>query len=361
MTVEVASFPRVVLTGASGWIGSAMLAHLEARLGNVWRDHVTLFGSRAGMLASPVGDVPVRALTDLSGTDVRDAIVIHLAYLTKEKADERGEEAFASVNRAIDTCVLDAVAHGVPRSIFVASSGAAALAASGTDNHPYGLAKLEQEQRFLDAAKALGVATLVGRVFNLSGPYINKIDSYAIGAFATQALLDGQIKVDAQLPVFRSFLHVDDLCALVIEAGLAQQNHVRPIDLCGAEILEMGDIASRVADAVGGGIGIVRRTVDVSRPSIYLGAATDTKLLAMSLALNLRPFDQQVKDTITFVAKLHRVASMRAEARTVAPGDPSGAAGAVAGSGQAAPLPCSDDEIVPSSFIDGNQVSGIGR
>ena len=361
MMADDTLFPPIVLTGASGWIGTAMLAHLAHRLGEGWQERVRLFGSSARSLGGPTGDLSVRPLSEISGADVRDAIVVHLAYLTKEKSDQGSETAFALTNQAIDDCVLRAIAQAAPRAVFVASSGAATLAADGRDRHPYGLAKLDQERRFLEAAKAQGFPLLVGRIFNLAGPYINKVESYAIGAFATQALLGGMIRIDARVPVFRSFLHVDDLCAIVIGAGLARLDRARPIDLCGAEILEMGDLAARVAAAVGGEIPIVRQQVDVSRPSIYLGAATDTKVLAMSLDLPIRSFDQQVRDTISFVAKLHNVSRTMLVVPTVARMDPVGAIWPGGGADVPPSLPSSDDTINPSQRIDGNPIAEVRR
>jgi nucleoside-diphosphate-sugar epimerase len=299
------TLPRVVVTGASGWIGTALLAHLAGRLGEGWQNRVSLFGSSARIISTPGGDMPVVPLGEMTGDDVRDAIVVHLAYLTKEKAVPGRESDFTRTNAAIDEVVLRAIAEAAPRSLFVASSGAAMLAGEGRDGHAYGLSKLAQEERFLAAAQALAIPVLVGRIFNLAGPYINKTDSYAIGAFSTQALVDGTVVVAARVPVFRSFLHVDDLCALIIGAGVARLSWSGPVDFCGAEVLEMGDIAARVARSIDEGIPVVRETVDLADPSIYIGKATDTKLVAMALGLPLRPFDQQVSDTVRYIAQLH--------------------------------------------------------
>ena len=71
--------------------------------------------------------------------------------------DAQGEAVFAVANDAIDAAVLGAIGQAPPASLFVASSGAAALAERGADEHPYGLAKLRQEARFLAWSAATGV------------------------------------------------------------------------------------------------------------------------------------------------------------------------------------------------------------
>lgn len=296
------SRPRIVLTGPSGWIGTAMLAHIAERFGPGWSKSVTLFGSSTRSHRAVDGsDLDILALEDILAQHVDGAIVIHLAYLTKEKVDLAGEQAFTDANLAIDDAVLDALTTGRPRSVFVASSGAAAMAEKGYGREPYGLCKLQQEKRFLSWSAKTGVPVLAGRIFNLAGPYINKVASYAIGSFATQARRDGQIRIDARIPVFRSFLHVDDLCALIFGAGLAEIGRSFPIDLCGAEALEMGDIAQAVAEHIGGNVTIVRGIVNGENPSIYLGNFVDTKVLAMEVGIPLTPFNKQLADTVTWL------------------------------------------------------------
>lgn len=296
--MDKASSARFVVTGPSGWIGRALLANLAARFGGTLDGRVTAFASSARSMDLPWGEqLAVRALESITAADVTGAHVVHLAYLTKEKAEEIGERAFTATNLAIDDAVLAALEGGAA-SVFVASSGAASLAADGMELHPYGLAKLRQEARFLEWGRRAGVPVIAGRIFNIAGPHINKVESYAISNFALQALDRKTIAISAQVPVFRSFLHVDDLANLVIEAAMAGVGRDRAVDLCGAEVLEMSDIAEAVGAAVGSDVTIERGAIDVTRPSAYLGSFPDTKSLAMQTGRKLRPFDVCIMDTL---------------------------------------------------------------
>jgi nucleoside-diphosphate-sugar epimerase len=296
------SIPRFVLTGPSGWIGQAMLDALASANGGRLDGRVTAFGSRARTMSLPWGEtLEVRALETISPDDVAGAHVIHLAYLTKEKAEQLGAAAFTAANHAIDETVLAAIGSAAPASLFVASSGAAALAERGEDSHPYGLAKLRQEARFLECAAAVDIPAIAGRIFNIAGPHINKVRSYAISDFAMQAHEDGKIAIRASVPVFRSYLHVEDLCALVIAAARRRVSRATPIDFCGAEAVEMADIAAIVAQASQGSPAIVRGPVDFTRPSVYLGDPTHTRILALELDLALQPLSVQVTDTISWL------------------------------------------------------------
>lgn len=293
---------RFVLTGPSGWIGGAMLDALARVCGGRLDGRVMAFASRARSETLASGEqVSIRALDTIMPDDVAGAHVIHLAYLTKEKAEELGEPTFTAANEAIDAALLGALAKTAPASLFVASSGAAALAERGEDSHPYGLAKLRQEARFLEWADVAGVPAIVGRIFNLAGPNINKLRAYAVSDFALQAREDGEIKIKAPVPVFRSYMHVEDLCALVLGAARRGIGRAAPIDLCGAEAVEMEDLARLVAVASEGSPPIRRGPVDFARPSLYLGDPTHAKVLAMELGIALRPLAAQVTDTLDWL------------------------------------------------------------
>lgn len=297
---------RWVLTGPSGWIGRAMLDALARTRGGQLDGRVTAFASRARSETLPSGEqLDIRALDTIAPEDVVGAHVIHLAYLTKEKADELGEPAFAAANEAIDGALLAALEGATPASLFVASSGAAALAERGNDRHPYGLAKLRQEARFLEWADKAGVPAIAGRIFNLAGPHINKLRAYAVSDFALQALEEGEIGIKAPVPVFRSYMHVQDLCALVLGAAHRGVSRAVAIDLCGAEAVEMEDLAGMVAETLQGlalGSPPIRRgPVDYARPSLYLGDPTQAKVLAMELGVTLRPLSIQVADTLNWL------------------------------------------------------------
>lgn len=296
---------RWVITGPTGWIGQALLALLAAKDDAdalCAGDGLALFGSRASTITLPNGQrLAVRPLNEIGPADVGGANVVHLAYLTKDKVTALGEAAFREGNEAIDASLLRAIEQAPPAALFVASSGAAHLAEKGVDPHPYGVMKVEQEARFLDFGASHRVPVLCGRIWNVAGPYINKLDAYAISNFAVQALERGAIKIDARVPVFRSFLHVTDLCRLIVRALRHGHGSSKPIDLCGNTVLEMGEIANMVASEIGGNVTISRAEICFANRSDYLGCPQETRSLAMQLDLELVDTQSQVRDTIEWI------------------------------------------------------------
>ncbi len=287
---------RYVLTGASGWVGQAMLHGLRHRLGRGWARRVALFGSSERTITGPSGELAQRALASLGPADVDGARVLHLAFLGREKAEAGA--AFRAANRAIDAHLASALAQAPAAALFVASSGAAKMAQTGADPHPYGLAKLEQEGLFARLAEETGTATLVGRIYNLGGPHMNKLDGYALSSFLLQAKRTGEIRIEAERPVFRAYLHALDLADMVLgalEAGLSWSG---ARDLCGMAVVEMQDVALAAARVTGLKTSAIRRgAVDLERPSAYLGDPVHTRTLALGLGLTLKPFEAQVRDT----------------------------------------------------------------
>ena len=289
----------LVVTGPTGWIGRATLARLAV---DGALERVRLFGSSARTIEVAGTMLPVRPLREIEGRDVAGADVIHLAYLTKEKAEALGEAAFVAGNRAIDAALLAACDEAPPHAIFVASSGAAMLAGAGTDPHPYGHAKLAQERAFLDYGRASGVPVVPGRIFNLAGPHINKVESYAIASFLTQGRRDRRIPITAAQPVYRSYLHVDDLVRLVVALLDMGMGYPAPIDFCGSEIVEMGEIACAAAKVLGlDEATITRPALACGTSSAYLGDPADIRTIAQHLDLPLRSFIRQVEDTAAFL------------------------------------------------------------
>jgi UDP-glucuronate decarboxylase len=294
----------IVVTGPTGWCGRALVAWWADRIGPAWRDRLTLFASRARTETGPDGlPVDFLSLTELRASHLEGALLYHLAFAGREKAAEMGDSPFFVANLAIDDAVLSALRGARPRGVFVTSSGAAADAASGVDRHPYGLAKLFQEERFLRLARDRELKLVVGRLFSVAGPFINKLNDYALASFILQAFAKGRIEVKASAPVFRSFIHVYDV-ATIATGLLLEDRHAptQPIDLCGPQVVEIGDLARAVATAVGlGPDAVVRAPIDYTRASVYLGSPTPTLIAASRLGCSLRSFEQQIADTVRWL------------------------------------------------------------
>jgi GDP-4-dehydro-6-deoxy-D-mannose reductase len=219
---------RVLVTGASGFLGSHLLAHLLARGDEVVGTYAgSESAARPGIELYPVEITDRSAMAELVER-VDPSVVIHLAGLSHVGASWRRVADYYQVN-VVGTETLLAVAAGrrvvlassaevygpVPESEQPLSEGCPLFPPS-----PYALTKACAERMVLAAG---GV---VARTFNLIGP--GQAANFALPTFARQlaAIARGEqepvLKV-GNLSARRDFLHVEDgarAYRLLAETGL---------------------------------------------------------------------------------------------------------------------------------------------
>ncbi len=299
-----ASEARIVIAGAGGWIGLATLDLLKAAIGDRWRDRVHCFGSAARTLTLRDGEsIEQSALADLSALAPAPTILLHLAFLTKERAETLDEATYRAANRSIDSSILAALDPIGVKAILVASSGAAVRADDPAASHAmrlYGSLKRDQERTFADWATRTNRRAVIARLFNLSGPYINKQHSYALSAFILDALAGGPIRVHAPHRVVRSYVAIRELMSLAFAMLLDERAAVVRFD-SGGEAMEMQAIAEAVAGQFGD-LAVDRPAIDPERFDDYRGdSQTYSQLLAEHRIVPM-PFARQLAETVDYLA-----------------------------------------------------------
>jgi UDP-glucuronate decarboxylase len=296
---------RIVIVGAGGWIGRVLLAGLHDALGDAASGRIACFGSAARGI--DIGDgrtVPQRALADLADLPRRPSLLFHLAFLTKDKIAGMAAAEYAQTNRALSRRVFDALEPiGVDR-LFLASSGAAAFAddaAAAADLRLYGALKREDEDLFSAwATAAPDRRALIMRIHSLSGPFINKHDTYAFASFVLDALARRPITVSAPMQVERSYVAVRELLSLALAALLATEGPaVRQCDT-GGEALELGDLAQRIATELGGRA--TRPPITSDNANTYAGNAKQYNDLLCQFAIDPVPLEAQIRETAGYLA-----------------------------------------------------------
>lgn len=213
---------RVLLTGASGFLGSAIIAHLSRQ------DQVTLSCAVRSSLAQ--GAFTTFLLGDLCATnDWSEAlfgqqVVIHAAarahIMKDELADPLAEYRLVNVEGTLNLA-RQAAAAGIKRFIYISSIkvngestplGKPFLSSDIPEpEDPYGVTKLEAEQGLMQLAADTGMEVVIIRPPLVYGPGVK-------GNFATMIKL-----IDKGLPLplgavhnKRSLVGVDNLVDLII-------------------------------------------------------------------------------------------------------------------------------------------------
>jgi UDP-glucuronate decarboxylase len=313
---------RVLVTGAGGWIGSATLELLAQALGpEHFQRRVRAFASRNRRLDLRGGvSIDLVSLESLAAIETGPAILLHYAFLTREKASAMGVDAYGQANSSISDTVATAVARLKPQGMFLASSGAVYGPGRAFEEDlardPYGVLKRRDETLFAEACRAAGTRLTIARVFNLSGPYINKLDSYALACFLVDALAGRPIAIRAKRLVERSYVHVGDVVALALAELLAPGSRPLTFDTAGERVVEVGELARLVTAGVG------RPDLEIRRPPLdpaeladrYVGDAAAMQALARRHDIRLLDLPEQIRWTAEYVRSGGSVASEGAAA-----------------------------------------------
>lgn len=298
----------IVVTGAGGWIGRAALEMADASFGDSLAERVHVFGSTRRTLQLASGRrVVSRPLGELRDLKVGPHLLVHLAFLTREHAATQSVASYVTLNEGISSVVLDHAHRSPVEAVFLPSSGAVyaadGAAAADLENNPYGALKLRDEFRFADVSPAAERAAIV-RVFNLAGPFINKGSIYALASIISDLERGGPIRLRADHPVIRSYVHVRDLVELAFAVMLGQiPGPGVPFDTAGDREIEIGDLASLTAALLG------MPDTRIDRPEMagenpadrYVGDGTLLGKLALEGGIEFASLDEQILDTAAFI------------------------------------------------------------
>ncbi|MGZ3397857.1 MAG: NAD-dependent epimerase/dehydratase family protein [Caulobacteraceae bacterium] len=298
---------RLVVTGASGWLGMATLEMLAGLLGDAFPDRVACFGARPRRLVLRGGTEAVQhEMARLADLPPRPTLVLHLAFITQGPQMTLTAPDYVAANQALSRQVRDALLPIGAKAVFQASSGAAGLAdpAGGPQSKQlYGWLKLQDEAAFAAWAEAEGRAALIGRLFNLSGPYINRRSTYALASFIGDALAGRPIEVRASAPVWRSYVAIAELMSVVLDWLTAGAEGVARFETAGGEALEAGDIARRVAAVLAPGHAVHRPRFDPEGAADrYVGDSAAYDALRRAAGVEAIAFDDQIRDTARYLA-----------------------------------------------------------
>jgi nucleoside-diphosphate-sugar epimerase len=172
---------KVLVTGASGFVGSALCAHLAAE------GHVVV-GTVRNMPEKPLPGMEYRSVSDLSvDTDWRKVltdinVVVHCAARVHvmNEASVDPLAAFREVNVKGTTCLAEqAVDSGVKRFIYISSIKVNGETTSGSPfkaddspapEDPYGISKWEAEQALHKISEKTGLEVVIIRPPLVYGP-----------------------------------------------------------------------------------------------------------------------------------------------------------------------------------------------
>jgi nucleoside-diphosphate-sugar epimerase len=302
---------RIAVTGASGWLGQATLEMLEQALEDRFEERVYAFGSHPRPFRLRSGrSIEIASLGALASLPPAPTLLLHYAFLTKERTTAMALDAYYRSSEEISRTVAEAMRKvGVKKMLFPSSGAVYGLPTRADRSvredpvaNPYGTQKLRDEHCFSTGCKKLGIRLAMPRIFSLSGPFINKHDSYALASIINFALSGKPVQLRARRRVVRSYLAIRDLLDATIGWLLASREPGQMSFDTGGEIVEVGDLARRALQVLDCRyLPIVRPELEHEPDDVYVGDGAYLERLASEQGIRLAPLDQQIAETAVYL------------------------------------------------------------
>jgi nucleoside-diphosphate-sugar epimerase len=282
----------IIVTGAGGWLGMAVLEMLESVFADDLPNQVMALTARArALVLRSSRSVAALDFVALETMRTPPAMIFHFAFLTRGYV---GQENYVAVNAEITRIMHGFITRNGATGLVLPSSGAAYKA------EPYGDLKRADEEIFSGLAAAQKFPAAIMRIFNLSGPYINNLKSYALSCIITDVLAGGPVRLRAAHPVWRAYAHVEEV--LNIATALVLRGEISAFDTGAETPVEIADLAARVSRLLAGReLPIIRPDWQAGAPDRYVGDFAMYRNAARLVGVAPRSLDQQILDTAEYL------------------------------------------------------------
>lgn len=274
---------RILVTGATGWLGREILARLTRRSPQI---PVLAVARRARAFSIGRDQRTCIEWDSAAVRDWRPTLVVHLAYLTREREAEVGTQSYEVRNRKLTHRALDLYTIDSVRGVVVASSGAAVALRHTT----YGRLKAYDEGMFLAAGRDTKIPTVIARIWSVSGALCTKPQGFALYDLINQTLNGPVVQVRAPNEVWRRYVDAGEYLEVCLADAASGASEI--IDSSG-ELIELKDLAHCIQSV----LGVHRR---IERPPLlgtadeYYSESSLMQLRAREFSLTISSLEQQI-------------------------------------------------------------------
>ena len=285
-------YKRIVITGATGWLGSEASELIAEALGEEFNRRVSLVSSspkimqRSSYTFHTIGWEEFKTLKSIN-------LLIHFAYLNQDRAEKVGLQQFIQTNRLITDDINHVLNANLGCELLAASSGAASYYHGNIDStnsmEVYASLKMESEECFLQNSNIGSILNM--RIWNVTGPSLSINSDYAVANFFKQALNSNHIELTGNSASTRTYVDIKDMMYIFL-LSLEKKQKIT-IDSGGYRI-SLLDLASKVL----GELGFSSRSISLSGEfgpiSHYNPDPRFFNQMASDLQLELSNIDVQV-------------------------------------------------------------------
>lgn len=284
---------KVLITGATGWLGHAALQAITKVLPEVKSEDLNLYASRERIHSDPTfGLVKINEFASSEHTPKNIDLFIALALKTRDYAIEMDEEDYLAGNKDLIEKHIELMKASNPKKIILISSGVVSKYLEGSwPLDPYTEIKLLEEKLFNEFAKQAGSKLIVLRLWGATGELMTEPLKYAIGDLIYQAEINNQIIIKSKREVFRRYTDATQIFQVLIR-GL--QNNFSGTLNSGGVTVEIESLARLIVNNYQKSIEIIRKLETGSKPDLYVPTDSEFDNLAKSVGINLLSLEEQI-------------------------------------------------------------------
>ena len=291
---------KVLITGATGWLGHSALQAIKKVLPNVKSEDLNLYASHERLHSDPTfGLVQINDFASSKHKPKNIDLFIALALKTRDYSIKMDEEDYLAGNKDLIEKHIELMKATKPEKIILISSGVVSKYLEGSwPLDPYTEIKLLEEKLFNEFAKQAGSKLIILRLWGATGELMTEPLKYAIGDLIYQAETTNQIVIKSNREVFRRYTDATQIFQVLIR-GL-QNNFSGTLNSGGATV-EIESLAQLIVNYYQKSIEIVRNLETGSTPDLYIPTDSEFDNLAKSVGVNLLSLEDQIALTIKSV------------------------------------------------------------
>jgi len=284
---------KVLITGATGWLGHAALQAIKKVLPEVKSEDLNLYASRERLYSDPsFGMVKINEFAWSEHTPNSIDLFIGLALKTRDYAKKMDEKDYLADNKALIEKHIELMQATKPKKIILISSGVVSKYLEGSwPLDPYTEIKLLEEKLFNEFAEQAGSKLIILRLWGATGELMTEPLKYAIGDLIYQAETTNQIVIESKREVFRRYADATQIFQVLIR-GL--QNNFSGTLNSGGVTVEIESLAQLIVNNYQKSIEIVRNLDTGSKPDLYVPTDSDFDNLAKSVGVTLLSLEDQI-------------------------------------------------------------------
>ena len=275
---------RVVITGATGWMGRELIARLIET-----RPDIPTLAIASAPRAFSVGGKRLEALAWDHDTIAEwgPTLLVHLAYRTREHLAGSQMHHFFKGNMDLSASAAHLYTLPSLRGAVIASSGAAVSMRSG----PYGALKQQDENTFTRLGLQRGIPTVIARIWSVSGSHCPKPHLFALYDLIRQAdSANPVVRIRASHEVRRKYVDAGEFLEVALSgAGLGRSGI---IDSAGA-LVELSELADQIQMVTG-----IRKPIErphiCSSPDNYFTESREMDNWAIDTSVTFSPLAIQI-------------------------------------------------------------------